>query len=219
MGSGHFMEEAAEEFMEALYTFWERDPKERVRTKQLAEHLGISPPSVTGMVQRLAKRGWVDHIPYHGVAMSDDGLIVARQVKRRHRLVECLLMDVLGFQGDIHEAACRLEHAINADLEWTIAELLGHPDRDPSGKPIPAMAEDLNLSYSPDSPHVCVLTAMKDDSEATIMALLDAKDALVSLGLSPGVSVSRRDGHWWVGENKLVIDLGLAMRVLVRPIL
>ena len=88
------------------------------------------------MVQRLAKNGFVDYVPYKGVNLTEKGLDHGMMMKRRHRLAEVLLT-LLPFEGDIHETACRLEHAFDDDLEVCISLLLGNPTLDPSGRDIP----------------------------------------------------------------------------------
>ena len=135
MGAGHF-QEFEDEYLETLYEFHERFPGKRVRNGDLAKYLDVSPASATEMVQRLAKNGFVDYVPYKGVNLTEKGLDHGMMMKRRHRLAEVLLT-LLPFEGDIHETACRLEHAFDDDLEVCISLLLGNPTLDPSGRDIP----------------------------------------------------------------------------------
>ena len=135
MVTGHF-QEFEDEYLETLYEFHENSPDERVRNGELAKYLDVSPASATEMVQRLAKNGFVDYVPYKGARLTEKGLEHGMMMKRRHRLAEVLLTK-LPFEGDIHETACRLEHAFNDDLELCISLLLGNPTLDPSGRDIP----------------------------------------------------------------------------------
>lgn len=135
MGAGHF-QEFEDEYLEALYEINERKPGQMVRNGELADYLSVTPASATEMVQRLAKNGFVDYVPYKGVLLTGKGLEHGKVMKRRHRLAEVLLSR-LPFVGDIHETACRLEHAFNDDLEASISILLGNPETDPSGRQIP----------------------------------------------------------------------------------
>ena len=135
MGAGHF-QEFEDEYLEALYEFDERNPGKLVRNGELAKYLGVTPASATEMVQRLAKNGFVEYTPYKGVSLTKKGLEHGKLMKRRHRLAEVLLSR-LPFNGDIHETACRLEHAFNDDLEACISLMLGDPKLDPSGRDIP----------------------------------------------------------------------------------
>ncbi len=110
-----------------------------VSTVELADRLGVRPPSVTGMVRRLAELGLVEHRPYRGVSLTCRGRRAALETVRHHRLLETFLVQVLGFSEDeVHDEAERLEHAISARVEGRIAEVLGHPTTDPHGAPIPA---------------------------------------------------------------------------------
>lgn len=114
-----------------------------VTTQALARRLGVRPPSVTGMVQRLAELGLVEHRPYRGVLLTERGRRVARETVRHHRLLEAFLVEVLGFAGDeVHDEAERLEHVISARFEERLAEVLGHPTVDPHGSPIPEMEHE-----------------------------------------------------------------------------
>ena len=109
-----------------------------VSTQALAGRLGVRPASVTGMVQRLAQLGLVDHERYRGARLTDRGLQVALEILRHHRLLETFLARALGYPWDeVHDEAERLEHVISERFEARIAEALGHPTRDPHGDPIP----------------------------------------------------------------------------------
>ena len=141
MGAGHF-QEFEDEYLEALYEINERKPGQMVRNGELADYLSVTPASATEMVQRLAKNGFVDYVPYKGVLLTSKGLEHGKVMKRRHRLAEVLLSR-LPFNGDIHETACRLEHAFNDDLEASISMLLGNPETDPSGRQIPGPSENV----------------------------------------------------------------------------
>ena len=88
----------------------------------------VKDASATGMIQKLSEKGLVSYEKYKGVKFTNSGLKIGRQIKRRHRLLECLLIDVMGFKGDAHEAACRMEHAMDDELEFALSELLGDPE-------------------------------------------------------------------------------------------
>jgi DtxR family Mn-dependent transcriptional regulator len=109
-----------------------------VSTNDLAERLGVTPGSVSAMVRKLAELGLVEHVPYHGVQLTQQGREVALEVLRHHRLLELFLAQELGMPWDrVHAEAEVLEHVLSEDLERLIAARLGHPTRDPHGDPIP----------------------------------------------------------------------------------
>ncbi|MBI5103811.1 MAG: metal-dependent transcriptional regulator, partial [Solirubrobacterales bacterium] len=128
--------EAIQDYAKAIYALQLR--ADAVSTTALAERLGVTPASASGMVKKLAERGLVEHVPYHGVRLSPEGERVALEVLRHHRLLETYLAEHLGVPWDrVHEEAEALEHAISEDLEARIAAKLGNPTHDPHGDPIP----------------------------------------------------------------------------------
>ena len=141
MTSGHF-QEFEDEYLEMMYQFYEKDPESRVRTGDLAQALRVTPASTTEMVQRLAQKGYLDYVPYKGSSLTEQGLIHGKKMKRRHRLAEVLL-EHLPFDGNQHSTACRLEHAIDDDLEVALTIYLDDPKKDPSGTKIPSMSSDI----------------------------------------------------------------------------
>jgi len=105
---------------------------------QLASSLGVAPGTATTMVKTLAESGLVDYEPYTGVALTSAGEKLAALVLRRHRLIELFLVQVLGFSWDeVHDDAEQLEHVVSEKLIERIDEMLGRPQVDPHGDPIP----------------------------------------------------------------------------------
>ncbi|MGH7468390.1 MAG: metal-dependent transcriptional regulator [Longimicrobiales bacterium] len=107
-------------------------------TSAIAERLNIAAGSVTGMLKRLAERGLVEHVPYYGARLTAEGEREAVRLIRRHRVLELFLVQVLGYTWDrVHEEAERLEHAATDELINRMASVLGEPQADPHGAPIP----------------------------------------------------------------------------------
>ena len=138
---GHF-QEFEDEYLEMMYEFHEADPGGVVRTGDLAAKLGVSPASATEMVQRLATRGFLEYIPYKGARLTPQGLTHGQKMKRRHRLAE-ILLDMLPYDGNPHETACRLEHASDDDMEVALSRLITEDTLDPSGRTIPEATADI----------------------------------------------------------------------------
>jgi DtxR family Mn-dependent transcriptional regulator len=108
-------------------------------TSEIARELGLSAPSVSAMVKRLAEQELLSHEPYRGVCLTDGGRRFALRVLRRHRIIETYLVASLGYRwDDVHQPAERLEHAVSDDLIERMAAALGNPRFDPHGEPIPA---------------------------------------------------------------------------------
>lgn len=131
--------EAVENYAKAIYSLEQRAGGQAVSTNDLAERMQVTPASASSMVRKLTELGLVEHEPYHGVSLTEDGLRLALEVLRHHRLLELYLAEHLGVPWDrVHEEAEALEHVISEDLEARIAAKLGHPTHDPHGDPIPS---------------------------------------------------------------------------------
>lgn len=129
--------ESAENY---LKTIWDLEADQgRATTSGIARRLAVAPASATGMIKRLSGLGLVDHTPYRGVVLTEDGRRTALRVVRRHRLIESFLVRVMDVPRErVHDEAERWEHVLSEDMEDRIDQLLGHPERDPHGSPIPA---------------------------------------------------------------------------------
>jgi len=126
-----------QDYAKAVYALESRDG-EAVSTSDLAARLGLTAGSVSAMVRKLSELGLVEHEPYRGVRLTDEGRRVALEVMRHHRLIELFLAKELGMPWDrVHAEAEVLEHVLSEDLEQLIAARLGHPTVDPHGDPIP----------------------------------------------------------------------------------
>ena len=130
--------QSQEDYLKALYHL--HGDSRPVPTRDLAQRLGISSPSVSEMVNRLVAQGLVEHDRYRGQQLTRDGRKVALELVRHHRLLEMFLVQVLGYSWDeVHEEAERLEHVISERMEQRIFELLGRPELDPHGHAIPSV--------------------------------------------------------------------------------
>jgi len=121
-----------------LKTIWQLAKGGDAATSEIAARLDVAPPSVTGMIKRLAEAGHVVHEPYRGVRLTGQGRLAALAVIRRHRIIETYLITKLGYDwSNVHEEAERLEHAVSDTLVERMSFALGHPRYDPHGAPIP----------------------------------------------------------------------------------
>jgi DtxR family transcriptional regulator, Mn-dependent transcriptional regulator len=129
---------AIEDYAKAIYALQSRAEGGAVSTNALAERLGVTPGSASGMVRKLDELGLVSHVPYRGVELTEPGRRLALEVLRHHRLLELYLAESLGLPWDrVHAEAEVLEHHISEELEELIAAKLGDPKYDPHGDPIP----------------------------------------------------------------------------------
>jgi len=129
--------ENVQEYLEAVYSFNEAGAP--AKTSQLAAMLGVKPSSVTGMMQKLSRAGLVRYRKYKGATLTEEGLRLGRRMKRKHRILERFLSDVLCIRTDkVHEQACAMEHSLSDEAEQAMCKVLGGPQVCPDdGKPIP----------------------------------------------------------------------------------
>ena len=115
-----------------------------VSTSAIAEGLGVSAASATNMIKKMAELKLVRHMPYHGVELTPAGRKVALEVIRHHRLLELYLSEALGYPWDqVHDEACRLEHALSERVLSALETFLENPEVCPHGHPIPSQALDV----------------------------------------------------------------------------
>jgi DtxR family Mn-dependent transcriptional regulator len=127
---------AVEDYVREIYKL--QHERGRATTSAIAERMGVSAPSATGMIKRLASLSLVEHERYRGVVLTRAGEKKAIELIRHHRLLEQYLAEALGLPIDaVHAEADRLEHALSEEVEARIDASLGYPTHDPHGDPIP----------------------------------------------------------------------------------
>ncbi len=130
-----------EEYLETIYNMAMEG--EVVIGARLAEKFRVAPPSVTEMLKRLVRDGYIEMDSRRQVTLTSQGQELAEGVLRRHRLTERFLVDMLGMGWhEVHEEACRLEHFISGAMEERVVATLGHPTTCPHGNPIPGAVPD-----------------------------------------------------------------------------
>jgi DtxR family Mn-dependent transcriptional regulator len=176
-----------EDYLKALYLL--SGDQRPVPTRELAQRLGISSPSVSEMVSRLTVQGLVEHDRYRGQQLTREGRKVALELVRHHRLLEMFLVQVLGYSLDeVHDEAERLEHVISERMEQRIFELLGRPQLDPHGHVIPTLGGKVRpVSHRPLSEaragEKVVVQGVSDD-DASRLRELERR------GLTPGTRIA-----------------------------
>ena len=184
-----------ENYLKAIYVAEGQLTSQRlVPMGQLASTLGVAPGTATTMVKALAEAGLVVYEPYSGVKLTEAGERLAARVLRRHRLMELFLVQIIGMKWDeVHDDAERLEHVVSDRLVERIDEMLGHPEVDPHGDPIPTA--DGQLQSQPlETLLTCplltpVTVARVTDQDAAFLRFVESHD------LKPGqtIQVEARD--------------------------
>jgi len=166
--------DAIENYAKAIYALQEHSHDAVASITELAERLGVGTASVSGMVRRLSDLGLVEHTPYRGVTLTEEGERVALGVIRSHRLLELFLTEVLEVPWDrVHAEAEVLEHHISPELEELIARKLGDPTADPHGDPIPSRDLEIEL------PDTVALAALEAGQRGSIARISDAQPDLL----------------------------------------
>jgi DtxR family transcriptional regulator, Mn-dependent transcriptional regulator len=211
-----------QDYLKALYQL--HGDQRAVPTRDLAQRLGISSPSVSEMVTRLSAQGLVVHDRYRGQQLTREGRKVALELVRHHRLLEMFLVQVLGYSWDeVHDEAERLEHVISERMEQRIFELLGRPELDPHGHAIPTLTGKVRpVSNRPLSEsrvgEKLVVQGVSDDDPVRLREL-------ERRGLLPGTRVEMVEESKFEGPisvrikgRRVSIPLGLARAMFVEGV-
>jgi len=111
-----------EEYLEVIYELISE--KGQARVSDIAEKLGISPASVTEMVQKLKKRGFVTQERYSPIKLTEKGSKIAEIVRRRHEILKAFLQ-LLGINEEVAERdACEIEHNVNQETVKRLTSLI-----------------------------------------------------------------------------------------------
>ena len=221
MKKSHGFGESVEMYLKTIAQLAEE--REPVPITSVAHPLEISTVSASEMVHRLQDRALLNHVPYKGVYLTEEGRRRANGVIRRHRLWECFLTDELGITWErVHEYACRLEHATSKEVTKTLADYLGNPKTCPHGNPIPSADGEMpSLDGIP-------LSDLEKGERGVILCIRSKGDYeticsyLAERGLKPGSvieveEVAPFDGSISirVNEETHVLGRGIALQILV----
>jgi len=176
---------SAQDYLKAVYHLGSRG--RAVNTTELAEVLEVAPASVTGMLKRLSKDGYLEYAPRQGAELTSKGLQAALEVIRHHRLLESFFVRRLGMDWtQAHHEAEILEHFISEELEHLIDKAMGFPAFDPQGSPIPTREGEVVHQDWPSLVEVgtarCVVRRVRH-SDRELVSYIE------SLGLVPGTEL------------------------------
>ena len=194
---------------------------------RIAERLRQSGPTVSQTVARMERDGLLTVEGDRHLQLSDEGRALATAVMRKHRLAECLLVDVIGLEyADVHEEACRWEHVMSEAVERKLLSLLGNPTVSPFGNPIPgldALGGDtsavldaltlLSTTATPEGRRVVVRRISEQlQEDATLLR------SLADQGLRPGSTVSAVLANGTVLVDGVALQPGVAQHVFVSAL-
>lgn len=212
---------AMQEYLAEAYRLAHYQPDNPyVSTSALAQAMGVSAPAVTRMVQRLKDAGYLEHEPYQGIRLTDNGEREALMNIRRHRLVERFMVDVMRFGWhEVHDAADALGPVVSERLVDRMEVMSGYPKRCPHGEPIPSAqgimprVQDYPLTDADVGRDYIVSRANSHDEEK--LKYLD------TLGLKPGVPLRLVERAPFEGPLQIMIDgetyhIGYSLAQVVR---
>lgn len=225
------MSGSTEEYLKAIYSINEEGRP--AKTTELARRLGVSPPSVSQMLKRLAESRLIEYSPYRGVVLTGRGTAVAQRVVRKHRLLERLLHDFLGLRKEkVHEEACRLEHGLSDEAAAALCRALKRPKICPDDKPIPPCV--LEVKSCDECPEACgvepqLITQLSNlkPGEMGFVAFVRggrrSRQRLLDMGLTKGAMVRVVNAAPFNGPlevkvrgSTLALGRGLASKVYVE---
>ena len=211
-----------EDYLKAI--FWLQDRHEKATTNMIAKQLGVTMPSVTSMIKTLVGAELIMHVPYRGVTLTERGHRLVLELLRRHRLIELFLYKTLNVPWEeLHSHAEKLEHVMDESLIERIDALLGHPDFDPHGAPIPRAAMPLppqqGMPLDAAEPGSSVQVLEVPDSDPDFLSYLRELD----LKIGDVVTVERHvpsNGPITLKAGRRLIPVGreVAAEIRVEPV-
>lgn len=198
---------------------------------RIAERLAQSGPTVSQTVARMERDGLVVVADDRSLALTPTGRETAMRVMRKHRIAECMLVDLLHVEWeDVHSEACRWEHVMSNTVELKILNALGNPTVSPFGNPIPGIDELLPGHSAPSAGFSVPLAdvATEDVTRVIVRRIAEpiqthgaTMTRLRRVGAVPGASVKVHvtDGGVMIGSAGEYTELSMddALHLLVQP--
>ena len=207
--------ENREEYLEAMYGIIEEGLE--LTPSEIGRRLNVRASSVTEMLKKLGSEGYIIWEPYGRIELTRKGFKAASTVKRKHRLLERFLFDVLKLAKEkVHDEACRMEHAISDEAAESLSKLMHHPASCPDdGKKIPSAQQ----AKEPPA-----LTDLRSGDRAVVAYLEGGnqfKDRIRSVGVLEGktVEVVAREplgGPYVVKVNGTTVSIGRGMASKIK---
>lgn len=211
-----------EDYLKCILLAEQEAPGHPVSTGQIAAALAVAPGTVTAMLKTLANSSLVTYEPYSGVSLTEPGRQLAVHVLRRHRLVELFLVRVMGLDwAEVHDEAELLEHAVSDRIIERMDAMLGEPDVDPHGDPIPTAGgevEHRELQSLLDCPlDVWLQVARVTDQTADFLQLVETEhlkpgSRLMVTGRDEAADTMQLERR---GVGPLALGLRAASKILV----
>jgi len=226
MAQGHSVDEYLETIYFLAFPIGEYRPLSSgspTLASRVAEMLGVSRASAGEMLKRLEADGLIERGEHKEALLTEPGRVRAQRVVRKHRIIERLLTDFMGYTAaEAHVHADELGDTFSDEMVERIDERLGKPERCPHGWPVdPAFEQEENLELS-------ALADLQPGSRATIVRLAEHDGDLLhwfyDQGLAPGVEIELREAQPAAGQftvklngDERAIGEKAAAGLFVRP--
>lgn len=195
MKTPELLSATVEEYLETIYNMSMED--EVVIGARLAQKFDVAPPTVTEMLKRLVRDGYIEMDQKRFVTLTETGVQAAEAVLRRHRLTERFLVDMLGMPWhQVHEEACRLEHFISGAVEARVIASLNNPTTCPHGNPIPGSVDARNYLKNHNALRLSTIAEGETVTLLCISEVVEDEEGLIRYfeekGLMPGMQLTIR---------------------------
>mgnify|MGYP001278623992 FL=1 len=158
--------------------------KKEVGTNELASYLKLKSSTVNEMLKRLKEKRLINHEKYKKISLTNSGERTGLKIVRKHRLWETFLFTKLDFDWiEIHEVAEQLEHIKSEKLVEKIDKLLGYPNYDPHGDPIPDKHGNIPQRITKS------LFAVERGKKCIVMAVCDTSRSFLNYLEELGISI------------------------------
>jgi DtxR family Mn-dependent transcriptional regulator len=189
---------------------------ERITATVIARILDVSLPSASEMLKRLGSEGYLTREKGGAILLTPEGRRLAHTMLRRHRLIECLLVQKLGMGWyEVHGEAHKIEHAVSSRVEEAMAKALDYPDYCPHGHPIcPVdlrMLHRMSEMAAGESALIAQISELKEDVLPYLDQIGIRPDAIVAIK-----DVSPLEGPITVETDKGITSIGRELATLVR---
>lgn len=195
-----------ENYMKALFHLTcDSTGKKETGTNDVAARLNVKPASVNGMLKKLKEKDFIVYQKYGKISLTKTGKKIALEIIRKHRLWETFLYEKLEFSWDeVHEVAEQLEHIKSQKLIDQLDKLLGYPQIDPHGDPIPNHKGEIKIEIRKtlneiEKGKTCKLVAVKDNSAEFLKYVVK-----LGLGISSKIKINHR--HEFDGSIEIEIN-------------
>ena len=209
--AGHSVDDYLETIYFLAFPIGEYRPETRgspTLAVRVADMLGVSRASAGEMLKRLEADGLIERGQHKEALLTARGREIAERAVRRHRLIERLLTDFMGYTpGEAHEQADLLGDSFTDEMIDRIERQLGNPDRCPHGWPVDPEFEQA------ENRELQALADLRPGTRAEIVRLAEHDGALLHWyydeGLVPGTEVELRDAIPAAGQFTVAVEGGV----------